>query len=84
MTQMIKIEVPLDSAKCVHRASNYYVNQLEYLGHHIVEHDTDLRELVSQHPDEEVAVDQVAKYEEDLARDLLHALAALAFPAEED
>ena len=76
------IEVSLDSAKCVHRALNYYVDQLEYLGDDIVQSNHDLSDLVEQDPDQFGAGDRVVEYEENLARELLKVFADLVSPKE--
>jgi hypothetical protein len=64
MTQIIKIEVPLDGAKCLSRAMNYYVEQFD-----------------DGRGPEVFANDFEGEWR--LSSDLLHALADLAFPAEE-
>lgn len=79
----IKIEVPLDSAKCLCRALDCYVDQFEMQGIEMILSSAELLDLVEQDPDEFGAGDRVAEYEEDLARKLLKVVADLVYPDKE-
>jgi len=70
----ITIELPVDSAKCLYRAMNYYVEAFEMKGLEMVQSSAELRDLVERDLDQFGAGDRVIEYEEDLARELLKVL----------
>jgi hypothetical protein len=85
MAKTIKIEVQIDSAECLCRALDYYVERFEEgLGDDIVESNANLRDLVEQDPDQFGAGDRVIQYEWDLAREFLKVLGDLVSPDAEE